>query len=281
MENLTASGVVEKVFRDVRPLFYLELPSTSSFQRLVDVPDYLKQVVPYFFIMIFIEAGIRWFQGLPKVRFNDSINSLSAGLILVLTKLLFSSIDISLYMWFHARFCVWELPWDSPLTWLVAFFGVDCGYYWFHRFAHEVNLFWASHQAHHSSEDYTLSTALRQSFSQRFTSMFVYLPLGLVLPAPAYFAHKQLNLLYQFWIHTEVIDRLGPLEWVLNTPSHHRVHHGRNPYCIDCNYAGVLIIWDRMFGTFQPELREEKVVYGLVHPLSSWDPVWAQVHTHT
>jgi alkylglycerol monooxygenase len=144
--------------------------------------------------------------------------------------------------------------------------------------AHEVNLFWASHQTHHSSEDYTLSTALRQSTSQVFTSMFVYLPLALFLPPSVYFTHKQFNLLYQFWIHTEVVDRMGILEWVLNTPSHHRVHHGRNPYCIDCNYAGVLIIWDRMFGTFQPELREEKVVYGLVHPLSSWDPFWAQVH---
>lgn len=121
---------------------------------------------------------------------------------------------------------------------------------------------------------------------------FFYLPFALCVPPSAYVVHKQLNLLYQFWIHTEVIDRLGPLEWILNTPSHHRVHHGRNPYCIDKNYgrsfflfwtfskcnvtAGVLIIWDRMFGTFTPE--SEKVVYGLVHPLNSWNPLWGQFH---
>ncbi|CAI8054681.1 Alkylglycerol monooxygenase, partial [Geodia barretti] len=155
---------------------------------------------------------------------------------------------------------------------LSLFFSYTCNY------ISEVNLIWAAHQVHHSSDDFTLSSALRQPISTVFFSMFVYLPLALFLPPSLYFTHKQFNLLYQFWIHTEVVDRLGVLEWVLNTPSHHRVHHGRNPYCIDCNYAGVLIIWDRMFGTFQPELREEKVVYGLVHPLSSWNPFWAQIH---
>ena len=278
MENITASRVAAKVWKDVRPLFYLETPSTSSFQRVTDVPDYVGQVIPYFFALIFLEVGIRWYKGMPQVRFNDSINSLTAGLLLLLTELLLGSVDISIYVWFHTHLCVYELPWDSPLTWVVAFLGVDCGYYWIHRISHEVNLAWAAHQAHHSSEDYTLFTALRQSTMQRFTSMFLYLPLALFLPPSAYFAHTQLNMLYQFWIHTEVIDRLGPLEWVLNTPSHHRVHHGRNPYCIDCNYAGVLIIWDRMFGTFQPELCEEKVIYGLVHPLSTWNPLWAQIH---
>ncbi|CAI8054679.1 Alkylglycerol monooxygenase [Geodia barretti] len=280
MENvttLTAARLAGKMMREVRPLFYLELPSTSSFQHVTEVPDYSKQVTPYFFAMIFLEVFIRWMKGMPRVRFNSSIDSLSAGLFLLLTKVLMGSIDISLYVWVHSRFCMYELPWDSALTWIVALLGVDCGYYWFHRMAHEVNLIWAAHQVHHSSDDFTLSSALRQPISTVFFSMFVYLPLALFLPPSLYFTHKQFNLLYQFWIHTEVVDRLGVLEWVLNTPSHHRVHHGRNPYCIDCNYAGVLIIWDRMFGTFQPELREEKVVYGLVHPLSSWNPFWAQV----
>ena len=257
MENVTAVRVAGKMWKDLRPLFYLETPSTSSFQHVTDVPDYLRQVcmmqlqhrpglyyrtvplqvTPYFFALIFLEVGIRWYKGMPQVRFNDSINSLTAGLFLLLTELLLGSMDISIYVWFHTHLCVYELPWDSPLTWLVAFLGVDCGYYWIHRISHEVNLAWAAHQAHHSSEDYTLFTALRQSTMQRFTSMFLYLPLALFLPPSAYFAHTQLNMLYQFWIHTEVIDRLGPLEWVLNTPSHHRVHHGRNPYCIDCNYG--------------------------------------------
>ncbi|CAI8054683.1 Alkylglycerol monooxygenase [Geodia barretti] len=174
MENvttLTAARLAGKIWGDVRPLFYLELPSTSSFQHVTEVPDYLKQVTPYFFAMILLEVFIRWMKGMPRVRFNDSINSLSAGLFLLLAKILLGGIDISLYVWVHSRFCVYELPWDSALTWIVALLGVDCGYYWFHRMAHEVNLFWAAHQTHHSSEDYTLSTALRQSTCQVFTSM--------------------------------------------------------------------------------------------------------------
>uniref|UniRef100_A0A8D1V9Q8 Transmembrane protein 195 n=1 Tax=Sus scrofa TaxID=9823 RepID=A0A8D1V9Q8_PIG len=145
---------------------------------------------------------------------------------------------------------IWEnysiisLPWDSPWTWYLTFLGVDFGYYWFHRMAHEVNILWAAHQTHHSSEGYNLSTALRQSVFQIYTS----------------------------W----VIDNLGPLELILNTPSHHRVHHGRNRYCIDKNYAGTLIIWDRIFGTFEAE--NEKVVYGLTHPINTFEPFKVQFH---
>ena len=198
--------------------------------------------------------------------------------MMILTNTLVSkSLEIVVYVWVYTNFHLVNLPWDSPVTWWVAFIGVDFGYYWFHRAAHEVNIIWAAHQAHHSSEYYNLSTALRQSSVLSHMLWFIYLPLALFLPPPMYLMHQQFNLLYQFWIHTEVINTLGPLEWVLNTPSHHRVHHGRNPYCIDRNYAGVLIIWDRMFGTFEPE-KDERIVYGLVHPLNSWNPLWVQFH---
>lgn len=135
---------------------------------------------------------------------------------------------------------------------------------------------WAAHQVHHSSEEYNLTTALRQSVVQNYTSAIFYMPLALVVPPSIFFVHSQFNMLYQFWIHTEIVRSLGPLEYILNTPSHHRVHHGRNPYCIDKNYGGTLIIWDRMFGTFQAETDEE-IAYGLVHPLASWDPIWTQL----
>ncbi|XDV32036.1 hypothetical protein PO909_002938, partial [Leuciscus waleckii] len=136
----------------------------------------------------------------------------------------------------------------------------------------ELNFLWAAHQVHHSSEYYNLSTALRQSVTQQFSSWLFYLPLALMVPPSVFAVHIQFNLLYQFWIHTELVKDLGPLEWILNTPSHHRVHHGRNPYCIDKNYAGILIIWDRMFGTFTPE--SDKVVYGLTHPINTFE-VWS------
>ncbi len=130
---------------------------------------------------------------------------------------------------------------------------------------------------HHSSEDYNLAVALRQGAFQGLFSWVFYLPLAFVGFPPSWFAAiMSFNLLYQFWIHTRTIKTLGPLEWVLNTPSHHRVHHARNPKYLDRNYAGTLIIWDRMFGTFQAE--EEEPVYGLTKPLDSWNPLWANLH---
>ncbi|KAG9345225.1 hypothetical protein JZ751_009771, partial [Albula glossodonta] len=129
---------------------------------------------------------------------------------------------------------------------------------------------------HHSSEDYNLSTALRQSLTQQYASWFFYLPLALAVPPSVFAVHIQFNLLYQFWIHTELITHLGPLEWVMNTPSHHRVHHGRNRYCIDKNYGGTLIIWDRIFGTFAPE--GDKVIYGLTKPIKTFEILSVQFH---
>ncbi len=169
------------------------------------------------------------------------------------------------------------LPAASGLAAIVLFLGVDCAYYWFHRVAHEYNAPWAGHVVHHSSEDYNLAVALRQGTFQGLFSWVFYLPLALIGFPPAWFAAvSSFDTLYQFWIHTRLIGKLGPLEWVFNTPSHHRVHHARNPKYLDRNYAGTLIIWDRMFGTFQAE--EEEPVYGLVKPLNSWNPLWANLH---
>ena len=141
----------------------------------------------------------------------------------------------------------------------------------------EVNLFWATHQVHHSAENFNFSTALRQGVLQKFLAIGFYLPMILILPPPIFFIHVQMNLLFQWWVHTEIISNIGPLEFIFNTPSHHRVHHGRNPYCIDKNYGGVLIIWDRLFGTFAAERQDEEIAYGLVHSSFSFDPLKIQV----
>jgi hypothetical protein len=150
-------------------------------------------------------------------------------------------------------------------------------YYWAHRMSHEMNIGWATHIAHHQSEEYNLTVALRQgAFQSLFFNVF-YLPLAFVgFPPAVYGICSALNTIYQFWIHTRLIGKLGPLEWVLNTPSHHRVHHGRDEKYIDRNHGGTLIIWDRLFGTFQVE--EEEPDYGIVRPLKSWNPLWGQVH---
>jgi hypothetical protein len=154
---------------------------------------------------------------------------------------------------------------------------VDFLYYWFHRTSHEVNAFWAAHVVHHQSEEYNLAVALRQGAFQSAFSWIFYLPLALIgFPPLMFLTVSSIDTLYQFWIHTRAIGRLGPLEWVLNTPSNHRVHHGRNPKYIDRNHGGILIVWDRLFGTYQKE--EEEPAYGITTPLRSWNPVWANVH---
>lgn len=161
---------------------------------------------------------------------------------------------------------------------MILFILVDFCYYWFHRASHEVNFLWnTAHVVHHQSEDYNLSVALRQSSFGGVFSMLFYLPLALMgFSAYAFLTVKGLNLIYQFWIHTEAIEKLPRwFEYVFNTPSHHRVHHGRNPKYIDRNHAGTLMIWDRMFGTFQAE--EEKPTYGVTKPTNTWNPVWANV----
>ncbi|XP_065919974.1 alkylglycerol monooxygenase-like [Dysidea avara] len=272
MDN-TSSMLLEKTLGP-RVMFYLVFPSEATYQHVNDVPKYTQLAIPHFLAMMFIEAIILYAQNKKIPPVDDTINSMTHALLLFVFQILVLPIGVLSYSWVYRNYCVYELPWDSPWTWWIAAITVDCGYYWFHRMAHEINLFWASHQTHHSSEQYNLSTALRQSTVQQFTSWPFYLPLALFVPPSIFLIHRQLNLLYQFWIHTEVVSTLGPLEWILNTPSHHRVHHGRNPYCIDKNYAGMLIIWDRMFGTFQPE--QDRVVYGLVHPNNYWNPLRGQ-----
>eukprot|EP00112_Aurelia_sp_Birch-Aquarium-sp1_P023453 Seg70.4 transcript_id=Seg70.4/GoldUCD/mRNA.D3Y31 product="Alkylglycerol monooxygenase" protein_id=Seg70.4/GoldUCD/D3Y31 len=259
----------------IRRFVYAVTPWETSFEKTEDVPDYLNEAIPLFMAAIVVEYVVSLLKGKQTLRFNDGISSIGAGLFSQLSKIMVLVSELALYVYVYENYRIMALPWDSAWTWLLCFVVVDFIYYVFHRATHEVNILWGAHQVHHSSEDYNLTTALRQSVIQNYTSWVFYLPLALVAPPSAFYVHHQLNILYQFWIHTEIIDNLGPLEYILNTPSHHRVHHGRNPYCIDKNYGGTLIIWDRIFGTFQAE-KEEKVVYGLVHPLASWDPIYTQ-----
>ena len=170
-----------------------------------------------------------------------------------------------------------KFPADAWWTWVILFFVDDLAYYVFHRVSHESRLFWNFHVVHHSSEQYNLSVAVRQSWFSGILHWIFYAPVMLLGFAPWMFALMHgFNLIYQFWIHTKFIDRLGPLEYVLNTPSHHRVHHGVNEQYLDKNYAGVLIIWDRLFGSFTPETEEPR--YGIVKPIASYNPLWINTH---
>ncbi len=159
------------------------------------------------------------------------------------------------------------------LYWLGLFLLTDLTYYWAHRMSHEINLFWGGHVVHHQSEEYNLSVALRQSSFQVVWTFAFSLPIAVLgFTTTDFLLISAFNTLYQFWIHTETIKKMGWFEYVFNTPSHHRVHHGRNPQYIDKNHAGSLIIWDKMFGTFQPEV--EPPTYGITKPVNSWNAVW-------
>lgn len=175
---------------------------------------------------------------------------------------------------------------DIPFTWwsfLLVFALDDCRYYWWHRIGHRSRWFWASHGVHHSSQHFNLSTNLRQSWTSEFSGLVLLnVPLAWIGFHPAAIALAfSVNLLYQFWIHTETIDKMPRwFEWLLNTPSHHRVHHGSNPRYLDSNYAGVFMIWDRLFGSFVPEQADEPVRYGLVKNLGTFNPVRIALHEY-
>jgi alkylglycerol monooxygenase len=229
--------------------------------------------IPFFFLAMGIEILIDRYKQTGLYRLNDSITNLNAGTSQQVVGIFLKVFTLGLYEAIYANFALFKVPhvWWS---WLVAFILYDLCYYWSHRMSHEVNLFWSGHVVHHQSEEYNLSVALRQSWFQGIWTAPFYLPMALLgFDTTQLLIVGGINLIYQFWIHTELIDRMGPLEWVMNTPSHHRVHHGRNPKYIDKNHAGTFIVWDRLFGTFQAE--EERPVYGITTPINSWNPVWA------
>ena len=239
--------------------------------------DFVALAGPIFFVLIALELWVAHRRGQRLYRLNDAINDISTGILMQLTVLVAKGVIVAGYFWIHANFRLADFPSDSAWTWIGCFLGVDLAYYWFHRLSHEINFLWAAHVVHHQSEDYNLAVALRQSSLQPFFSSFFYWPLALVgFPPVVFLACGAFNTLYQFWLHTRTIDRLGPLEAILVTPSHHRVHHGRNPVYIDKNHGGTFILWDRLFGTFERE--REEVFYGITKPLASWNPVWANLH---
>ncbi len=238
--------------------------------------DYIALSIPVFFILIGVELIIAYIQKRELYRFNDAITNISLGIGQQVIGLFMKTALFFGYLFLFTHYRYFTIP-ATFLNWCLLFIAVDFFYYWFHRLSHEVNAMWAAHIVHHQSEEYNLSVALRQSWFQSAFSWVFYLPLAIAGFDPIMFLTiSSFNTLYQFWIHTRAINRMGFLEWFMNTPSHHRVHHGSNEKYLDKNHAGTLIIWDRMFGTFQEE--EEEPDYGITKPLESWNPFWANWH---
>lgn len=238
-------------------------------------PNLIAIAVPVFFLLILAEAVASQRREDRVYRFSDAITDLSCGISSRMFHLFDLAVILAVYTWVYTEFAVFQPSNNTWWLWLGAFVGLDLLYYVWHRASHEVNALWAVHGVHHQSEDYNLAVALRQALFSSLTSLPFYLPLAILGVPPVVFAAcSALNTLYQFWIHTELVRKTPrAIEAVFNMPSHHRVHHGINPQYLDKNHAGVFIVWDRLFGTFEPE--GELVVYGLVSPLRSFNPLWA------
>jgi sterol desaturase/sphingolipid hydroxylase (fatty acid hydroxylase superfamily) len=236
--------------------------------------------VPFFFLLIIIEVIMEKIKGTDYYRLNDSMNSLTAGVLSRMTGIVKQLFPLTVYVMAYEQLALFQLT-PSWWVWVIAFVLYDFCYYWNHRLGHEMNILWAAHVVHHSSEEYNLTTALRQSGSSLFSWIF-YLPMAILGFDPiVLITVASFNLIYQFWVHSRHIPKLGYYEWIFVTPSNHRAHHAQNSIYLDCNYGGVFIIWDRLFGTFQEELDSEKPIYGIRKALQSWNPLWANVHVYS
>ncbi|MDG2375361.1 MAG: sterol desaturase family protein [Woeseiaceae bacterium] len=250
--------------------------------------ELIALAVPFFLLALLLEFAVDRVRGTGYYRTNDAINSLSAGTLSVTFGYFTRLLPAVIWGYVLQNFALIEVDpaWFdvSPLgllLWALALISFDFCYYWAHRMGHEISILWAAHAVHHQSEEYNLSTALRQTSTGFLFTWLFYLPLFLFgMPFEVFVTVNALDLIYQFWVHTRHIDRLGWMERIFVTPSNHRVHHAQNDIYIDRNYGGILIIWDRLFGTFQDEQEDEPVLFGVRKPLANWNPFWANLQVY-
>ncbi len=247
--------------------------------------DPVALAVPFFVVFVAVEALAAYLlkdegpDGFAGYERRDTVASLTMGAVSVVTMTLWKTGGLVVYAALFAYVAPWQLPVEAWWTWALAIGAVDFLFYWAHRVAHRVRLVWATHQAHHSSEHFNFATALRQKWNNSH-ELVIWAPLPLlgVPPALVFFGFS-VSLVYQFFVHTERIRTLWrPVELVFNTPSHHRVHHGSDPEYLDRNYGGILIVWDRLFGSFQPELH--RPTYGLTTPVGTYHVLRLQTHEY-
>ena len=243
--------------------------------------DYVPLAVPFFLLAILLEFIFGWLKNNNTYRLNDTVSSLFMGSLSTASKIVLIGVGGTVFYAIETYYALWRMDDSLLITWIFAFVAYDLCYYCFHRIGHERQIFWASHVAHHQSEEYNLSTALRQTSSSFLLNWIFYVPLFLIgVPAKVFVSVASINLIYQFWVHSQHIPKLGWYELFFVSPSNHRVHHATNDIYIDKNYGGVFIIWDRMFGTFQEEQEDEPCVYGIRGPIRSFNPLWANIHIY-
>jgi alkylglycerol monooxygenase len=236
---------------------------------------------PVFLLLIGIEAAVGVVRGRNTYRLADALSSISTGILSQVVALFATFLMIGIYTLVHRHLSIFDLPVDAAWVWIAGLLVYDLCYYVLHRAGHRVAILWAAHVVHHQSEDYNLSTALRQSGTKFLLDWVFYLPMAVLGFPPLVFGIVALvDLLYQFWVHTQQVGRLGWFDRWLCSPSNHRVHHAVNERYVDRNYGGLLMVWDRLFRSFEPERDDEPCVYGTRSPLASWNPLWANVHTY-
>ena len=238
---------------------------------------------PLFILLILTEFFYGSIKQRNNYRLNDTFMSINLGIlsrIPEIVKLGFVTLIYDITFNHFSLGIVWK---DNIYLWVIAFVIYDFLYYWMHRASHRINILWAAHSVHHHGEEFNLATALRQTGTGFLSKWIFFIPSFIIgIPSEIFFVVGALNLIYQFWVHTEHIGKLGFLEYVLVTPSNHRIHHAINDEYIDANYGGVFIIWDRLFGSFIEEDANKVIIYGTKTPLRSWNPFWAnfQVYNH-
>lgn len=230
--------------------------------------------MPFFLLLIVIEKTYGYFKGVDHAPMMDSISSISSGMTNAVKDALGLSIAIISYEWMVTHLAIWHVK-ATLLIYVIAFFVIDFYGYWSHRWAHQINFFWNKHAIHHSSEEFNLACALRQPISS-FMNLFTFLLLPAALfgvPASVIAITLPIHLFLQFWYHTRYIGKLGFLEKIIVTPSHHRVHHALNPEYMDKNHGQIFIFWDKLFGTYQEELDSVPPVFGITRPAETWNPI--------
>jgi len=236
---------------------------------------------PVFFALIALELLVARWRGRRVYHSGDAINSLGLGVISQIVAVFSKLLTLGIYAWCVQHLALFALPANSVLVWISALLLYDLCYYWLHRAGHEVNILWAAHVVHHQSENYNLSTALRQTGSGVLLGWLFYLPMAVIgYPLEVFVVVALIDLLYQFWVHTELVGRLGWFDRVFCSPSNHRAHHAVNDKYLDRNYGGILIVWDRLFGTFIEEDDNDPPIYGTRSPLRSWNPLWANAEVY-
>lgn len=245
--------------------------------EIPEIPDLVLYAIPFFIITLIIEIIVDAREKANAYETKDAITSITMGLGNVFLGLISKVLVFGAFIYLYNHFRIFTIPF-TWWAWVFILFADDLVYYWFHRTSHINRFFWSSHIVHHSSQRYNLSTALRQTWTGGFVSFVFWLPLPLLGFHPVMIlAQMSISLIYQYWIHTELIKKMPSwFETVFNTPSHHRVHHATNPQYLDRNHAGIFIIWDKLFGTFEPEV--EKPVYGLVKNIATFNPIYVAFH---